>query len=360
MSTSPTFRKLWFSGRISLRCVALLAVFFCTGYASAAPPFSGTIFLSPDIITASDVSAFKSLSSTGQGSRLMFDRRVDQFVTLNALLFQVDYNDGLSLEVQVNPEFSNDAASTAEFYARVIGQLPRALRTDVQSVWIHKGDQPFGGGNNNLLIHTGQANKYIADGILEETLFHEASHTSLDPYYSNAAGWLAAQAQDPEFISTYARDNPDREDIAESALLYFAVRFRSERISTDLLQTVVTAIPARIAFFDNIDLLPLEYSRDLARFDNNILNVPAMSYAGNHYRIQLSLYDSVALVFQLLSATMIPASPFPGLSAFANNLLSIPEVVVGPVRYSVELRLITTEPVRLQVSSATQLQQVTN
>ena len=360
MSATTTIRKRSDRYLDSLRFLAILTITFCSSYAAAAPPFSGTIFLSPDIINSADVSAFKSLVATGQGSRLMFDRREDQFVTINALLFQVDYDDGLSLEVQVNPEFGSDASSTAEFYARVIGQLPLILRTDVNTVWIHKGDKPFGGGNNNLLIHTEQGDKYIADGILEETLFHEASHTSLDPHYANAVDWLQAQGQDAEFISTYARDNPDREDIAESALLYFALRFRSERITTDLLQTIAATIPARIAFFDQLDLMPLEYNRDIARFENNILNIPAMSFAGSHYRIQLSLFDAPTLVFQLLSATVIPASPFAGLSAFADDRLSIPEVAVGAVRYSAELRLISTEPVRLQVSSATELQLAVN
>ena len=38
----------------------------------------------------------------------------------------------------------------------------------------------------------------------------------MDGPHAASAGWLAAQAADPEFISTYARDNPTREDIAES------------------------------------------------------------------------------------------------------------------------------------------------
>ena len=67
--------------------------------------------------------------------------------------------------------------------------------------------QPFGGGNNNLLIHTGQGAQYEASGILEETFVHEAAHTSLDAVHASSAGWIAAQQADPNFISTYARDN---------------------------------------------------------------------------------------------------------------------------------------------------------
>jgi hypothetical protein len=51
-----------------------------------------------------------------------------------------------------------------------IGRLPTVLRSQLRTVWIHQGVEPFGGGNNNLLIHTGQADLYYASGILEETL----------------------------------------------------------------------------------------------------------------------------------------------------------------------------------------------
>jgi hypothetical protein len=172
-----------------------------------APPFTGTIFIDADIITAEDPTTFASLIPNGQGLRTMYDRRVAAFIQLQAYLFNVTFSDGLSTEVQVNPEFGSvDAARVqAEKYAIVIGRLPRALRVSVATVWIHQGVQPFGGGNNNLLIHVGQGDIYIADGILEETFVHEAAHTSLDAAHAASAGWLSAQAKDVNFISTYAR-----------------------------------------------------------------------------------------------------------------------------------------------------------
>jgi hypothetical protein len=47
----------------------------------------------------------------------------------------------------------------AEKYARVIGRLPTVLPTNVRTVWIRRGVNPFGGGNSNLLIHTAQADE---------------------------------------------------------------------------------------------------------------------------------------------------------------------------------------------------------
>lgn len=121
------------------------------------------------------------------------------------------------------------------------------------------GRKPIWGGNNNLLIHTGQAGIYLADGILEETLVHEAAHTSLDADHASAAGWVAAQSADGDFISTYARDFPRREDMAESFLLYLAVRFRADRISPSLANTILQTIPNRIDYLDSqlFDMYPI-------------------------------------------------------------------------------------------------------
>ena len=83
---------------------------------------------------------------------------------------------------------------------------------------------------------------------------HEAAHTSLDAMHAMSEGWLNAQNADPDFISSYARDFPTREDIAESFLPYFAVRFRSDRISEDLAAIIEQTIPNRIEYFDRLDL----------------------------------------------------------------------------------------------------------
>ena len=57
------------------------------------PPFGGTIFINSDIITPEDPTAFISLIYNGQGSRTMFDRRVNDWVTLNPYLFPAQYDD---------------------------------------------------------------------------------------------------------------------------------------------------------------------------------------------------------------------------------------------------------------------------
>jgi hypothetical protein len=253
---------LTYRASLPYRTAALLTLLLLfTSTTHAEPPFSGTIFIDPDILTVSDPTTFQGAVYTGQDLRSMFDRRVNDFTLVNAHLFEATFDDGFAVEIQVNPEFGDEAAATIEAtkYAGIIGRLPTALREEVDTVSIHQGMQPFGGGNNNLLIHTGQAELYEADGILEETFVHEAVHVSLDWIHASAPGWLAAQTADGEFISTYARDNPTREDVAESFLPYLAIRHRADRISATLYGTIVDTIPNRIDYFDaqEFDLYPI-------------------------------------------------------------------------------------------------------
>ncbi len=226
------------------------------------PPFEGTIWLDPDIITDTDPTVFADLTPAGTGTRTMFDRRAADWVTLDDVyLYNATYSDGLAIEVQVNPEFTETQAEVEALkYATVVGRLPKGLRKDVETMWIHQGVQPYGGGNNNILIHTGQTEVYERQGVLEETLVHEASHTSLDAEHARSAGWLEAQEKDPTFISTYARDNPEREDVAETFLLFLAVTLRADRISDELKEEIEETIPHRIAYFaaQDIEMSPVE------------------------------------------------------------------------------------------------------
>ena len=58
-----------------------------------------------------------------------------------------------AVEVQVNPEFGEaEALSVAEKYSRAIGRLPAFLLTDVDTISIHRGLKPFGGGNRQYII----------------------------------------------------------------------------------------------------------------------------------------------------------------------------------------------------------------
>lgn len=238
--------------RTARRALALLLATFCAN-AFAVPPYGGTIFIDPNIISDETPTTYIATSYKGQGIRNMFDRRTNMYADYNAYLFDVTYSDSSVVEFEVNPEYGSSVAAQVPvaYYAPVIGRLPRVLRTYVQRVWVHMGDEVFGGGSGCcLLIHTGSyAQSYIDAGILEEALAHEATHTSLDATIANSPGWLAAQAADAEFISDYAHDYPDREDVAESFVPFLAVTASGSGVDATVRATIEATIPHRLAYF---------------------------------------------------------------------------------------------------------------
>jgi len=93
------------------RLLFIPLVLFVLTVVSADPPYEGTIFIDADIITTTDPSTFVDAIYAGQGMRTMFDRRVNDWITVNAFLFNTTFDDGLSFEIKVNPEYgSSDSA----------------------------------------------------------------------------------------------------------------------------------------------------------------------------------------------------------------------------------------------------------
>ena len=87
---------------------------------------------------------------------------------------------------------------------------------------------------------------------------HEGSHTSLDADHARSSGWLNAQMTDNHFISTYARDNSGREDVAETFIVFLAVERLGDRLTPEQKETIEDTVPNRLEYFRNseLDLFP--------------------------------------------------------------------------------------------------------
>ena len=225
------------------------------------PPFQGTVWVTPDIIDASDPTSFRNVTYTGRGYRWFWDRRAEVWVEINVFLFNVEYADQ-QLEFEVHPEFGSVGAARSEVerYAPAIGRLPTVLLSGVKGAEISAVDEVFAANvvEGFFHIYTGSGDRLIREGFLEEMLFHEAGHISMDVDHASSLGWRAAQRADGVSISEYASDFPDREDIAESILPYFAVRYRPDRLTTSVRWDILRAIPNRLAYFDDqqLDMSP--------------------------------------------------------------------------------------------------------
>ena len=142
----------------------------------------------------------------------------------------------------------------------MIGQLPNFLRSkNLRTITIHKGYHDWGGGNYDILFHTGS--KY---GVCEEeVIMHESGHTSLDWDWGgsvNSSQWKKAAKADSMFISEYAKQYPDSEDVAETINWWIAVRCKPGKLSNSTYKKIVEGIPNRLKYLDkqNYDTYPLE------------------------------------------------------------------------------------------------------
>ena len=218
----------------------------------AKPPFKNMMWLDAGIIRHTDPTSLQGIKYAGRGEREVSDRRFEERTVLDAYLFTLTFDDGVIMEAQVNPEFGSIQAAMAQAkgYGVAMGRLPRILRSGVEVIVIHDGDHYAGGNEWGVLIHTKRAEKAARKGFLEELLFHESAHAALDSMHKDEPGWLNAQKEDDNFISRYAHEYPDREDLAESFLAYLAVRYRQDRVSWFYPKKVTKAIPRRLAYFD--------------------------------------------------------------------------------------------------------------
>ncbi|AVO39418.2 hypothetical protein [Pukyongiella litopenaei] len=237
---------------------AMLAAAPAPMAASPEPPFDATADTVFDIIATGDASAFLCLEDRGREVRQMWDKRIDGERDLNAFLFVAHFSDSAPIDIVLNPEFGDtgSARAEAERYARPLGQLPALLRSGLRQFGIHKGDKGYHGGPGKVFVYSGKTDLRLSQDHLEESLFHEAVHASLDRDHARSDDWRAAQAADDAFVTRYAQEHPEGEDLAETALFAYGLIYRPGRIPPADAAAIRARVPARLAVLATILSLP--------------------------------------------------------------------------------------------------------
>ena len=238
------------------------------------PVLSGTVWHSPDVITPADPSALDSVQYVGRGTRGFFDPFVkDWRDDLNLYLFRARFGQHV-MEVQAHPRYGSveSARDAAEALTPPLGRIPYALLAGGSELEISPTETVGAGGNgcHGGIFHLNGPTSDVLTGFVEEVLLHEGAHVSLDdcnfpeprtiPRHSGSAGWLAAQKADGRFLTAYARDYPNREDVAESIWGWFVVRCVPDRMPPWVAEAIKAGIPHRLAYFDSLDLDMSPYS----------------------------------------------------------------------------------------------------
>lgn len=243
------------TARGALGAAALMA---CVGSVLAGEattaPFDATADTVFDIIRRDDATHLVCMTSNGRGLRQMWDKRIDGEYDADAFLFVAHFSDTPPVEFVVNPEFQTEAAARAVAgrHARILGQLPALLRSGVERFGIHKGRESFHGGPGKIFVYTGMSDRRDGQDHLEESLFHEAVHATLDEKHATSPAWRAAQDADGAFLTGYGARYPQREDLAESALFAFGLLAHPGRIPPVDSRVMTDTAPARIAVLETI------------------------------------------------------------------------------------------------------------
>lgn len=236
-------------------CVCVLAPQF-----SAAEPLFPNSVVSNDLefIRANDQSVFSCLMFQSTERAEMPDKRSDALFDSGAFIFQANYKDGTSVGLWAHSDFGSQSAAlrSVEPVAQAIGKLPTIMRSRLDHVVIHKGDEvAFGESDGHFFVlYSDNIHTRIRNHDLEETVFHESVHATLDATYHRNHAWRNAQLADGAFVTEYAARSPEKEDMAESALFSWTMLVHPGRLPQSIEAQVRKIMPNRLAFFEDLFL----------------------------------------------------------------------------------------------------------
>jgi hypothetical protein len=209
-----------------------------------------------DFIHDDDPAAAFCLRFTGLAQAEMPDKRHDDLFADDVRVFAASYSDGTQVELWVHPSIATEVEATALVtpVAQAIARLPSQMRGLLNHVVIHNGDETAFAEDVGrfFVLYSDNIRARISTHDLQETVFHESVHATLDVPHSDSDGWRAAQIDDGQFLTTYAAENPDDEDMAESALFAWAMIKHPGRLPPEIETAVTALIPNRLAYFEGL------------------------------------------------------------------------------------------------------------
>jgi len=244
-------------------CLSLVAL---SATVAGAPLYPNSVVSNDhEFIATSDESAFACLTFDGRREAEMPDRRTDRLMARDAFIFTARYTDGTEVGIWAHPKFKSQkkALKSVEPVAEAVGKLPTFMRATLDHVVIHRGDETAFGEDQGhfFVLYSANIRTRIRNHDLEETVFHESVHATLDSKYARSKKWLEAQKADGDFITKYAKRLPKKEDLAESALFAWTMIMHPGRLPTNVEARAREIMPHRLAFFEDMFLArPTFYS----------------------------------------------------------------------------------------------------
>lgn len=227
--------------------------------AQANPIFPNSVVSNDlEFIRTNDQSVFSCLAFQGIERAEMPDKRRDVLFDTGTFIYAANYKDGTSVGLWAHSDFASQSAAlrAVEPVAQAIGKLPTVMRSRLDHVVIHKGDETaFGEADGHFFVlYSDNIRTRIRNHDLEETVFHESVHATLDARYLRSRAWRRAVSSDSAFVTEYAARQPNKEDMAESALFAWAMLVHLGRLQQNVEARVRKIMPNRLAFFEGLFL----------------------------------------------------------------------------------------------------------
>ena len=250
--------------KLSKTAAVVALMLSISGHGATAPIYENLVVSNDlDFIRPSDLSTFACLRYDGRFRAEMPHKRRDELFANDVFTFTALFDDGASVGIWVHPDVGprNAARKIALQAAEPVGKNPTIMRSLLDHLVIHKGNETANAEDRGrfLVLYSGNMATRIRNHDLEETVFHESVHATLDHPRGTSAAWLNAQRADGDFITRYARrktnhagSNPYGEDMAESALFAWALLIHPGRLPKSIERKVRSIMPNRLAFFEEI------------------------------------------------------------------------------------------------------------
>ena len=235
------------------RCIVTALVLSHFSLSALAEPIFPNSVVSNDLdfITVSDPSAYVCLRFLDRIRAEMPDKRHDGLFVDHVYAFHAGYTDGTQVEVWVHPDVGTqtEAAELSGYVAEAVGKLPTFMREKLNHVGIHAGDETAFAESEGrfFMLYSENIAKRLQTHDLEETVFHESVHATIEHPHNNTDAWRNAQKADNAYITEYASHRT--EDMAESALFARTVLVYPGRLPQDIERKVRETIPNRLKFF---------------------------------------------------------------------------------------------------------------
>jgi len=206
-----------------------------------------------DFILETDPDVYLEVTFLGLDDKEMPSSLSEELFDTDTFVFQAEFEGGHTTEIWCHSSFATQEAAQeyAEKLGPRLGKLPAIQREMLNHVVIHNGNAGAYAETEGqfFILYSENMDDRISTNDLEETVFHESVHSSLQAIYEGEPIWTDAQDADQAFITEYAQDLPGLEDMPETALFAYAYLTYPGRLPQEVEEWMTEYNQNKLEFF---------------------------------------------------------------------------------------------------------------